>query len=247
MIKIHEVDDLKVISTSVSNFSDSLGYCEHKIPFHLEGITAPPSVETIQGTKAHKKEEVIEEEQFEFEPITTEQLTDITNDIEFKREKVYTKLQIPFNIGSEDVLVSLFGRADKVYRINETLVVQDDKFPTNLNKYKERYEPYPDQILQALTYLNSLYSDKMGDSLEDWFDIPHKEKSWIIQIKDKHNQNEPYKIFRGTQTDEALGFLHYNIERFAKLVLGVEEREHHNSANKCKPCRYADKCEFVIK
>jgi hypothetical protein len=246
LIKIHEKDSIKIITSSVTNFCDSLGYCEYKIPFHIEGIKAKPTLETIQGTRAHIQEEKFEEEHFEFEPITEEQLSDISTNVEFKREKIFTNLLIPLQFSDDQVLVSLLGRTDKVFRNNQTLVVQDDKFPNKLEKYADRFEPYPSQILQALTYLNSLYSDKGYNDPESWFEIPHTEKSWIIQIRDKHNDNKPYKIFQGMQTREALEYLHYSIDRFARLVLGIEEFEHHNSAQKCRPCSFAPQCEFRI-
>ncbi len=158
MITIDQQEELTLIKANVTEFSDSLGYCEHKIPFYLEGIKASPSPETIKGTVAHKQEERFEKEHFEFVPITHQELVDINRDIEFARENIFTRLLFPTKIGQQFVFLLLFGRADKVYRHKQTLIVQDDKFPTNLQKYQERFEPYPDQILQALTYLNSKFT-----------------------------------------------------------------------------------------
>lgn len=246
MIRILEKDSVKMISANVTDFSDALGYCEHKIPFYIKGIKAPPSKETIQGSKSHSAEEQYEEEHVEFVPVTEEQMEDTAKNIEFQREKIFTRLLIPFEFEQNRVLVGLFGRADKVFREDETLVVQDDKFTTNAKRYNSQTEPYEDQRLQVLTYLNSLYSTGKSNEPDDWFTIPHKLKQWRIQIKE-HGNLEPYKIFEGIQTKDDLSYLHFSLDRFARLVLGIEEREHHDSKMKCRPCRYADKCEFVLR
>jgi len=166
--------------------------------------------------------------------------------VEFARETIYTRNLMSFQIENQKVLVLLSGRSDKIFRIKETLVVQDDKFPSNLEKYSDRFEPYPDQILQALTYLNSLYTDNGSFDPDEWFEIPHKGKAWIIRIRDKHKENKTFKIFKGIQNDEAEKYLKSNIERFACLVLGMKERMHHNVPDKCKPCRYLEQCEFRL-
>ena len=246
MITVKEIDNGKFIHASVTDFSDSLGYCEHKIPFYLEGIKAPPSLETLQGTKAHDEEQKYEEEHFVFEPVTPEQLGDITKNLEFAREAMFTRYLTRMKIENDSITVLLSGRSDKIKRMKETLVVQDDKFPTNLQKYSERFEPYSDQILQALTYLNSSFSNDGSFNPEDWFEIPHKQKVWIIQIRDKYHENKIFKVFKGIQNDFAEKYLESNVKRFAKLVLGIEKRVHHNIPDKCKPCRYADKCEFKL-
>lgn len=246
MIKIEENDKLTSIVSTVSDFCDSMGYCEHKIPFHIEGVKPPPSIETLQGTVAHEKEEEIEKEQFEFVPITQEELSDITRDVEFAREDVSTRLVHPIRIGTQNIVVILYGRADKVFRNNQMLIVQDDKFPTNLKKYEKMFEPFNDQKLQALTYLNSQFANNDAKNQTDWFEIPHKEKAWIIQIRDKNEDNRPFKIFKGMQNKVASEFLFSSIQRFALLVLGREERQHHGIAAKCKPCRLFSQCQFRL-
>lgn len=246
MIKIKDLENKTIIFSAVTDFSDSLGYCEYKIPIIMEGVKAPPSIATLQGSAAHNAEEEYEKEHVEFEELKPEELADTKQDVEFPREEVFTRLLVPLKIGAKDIAVSLFGRTDKIFRSEETLIVQDDKFPQNLKKYTDRIEPYADQRLQALTYLNSLYSHSGGSEPDEWFEIPHKEKAWIIQIRDKNDENKPIKIFRGFQDQYALTYLHYSIERFASLVLGVKEPNHHNLASKCKPCRYFDKCEMRL-
>jgi len=246
MITINEGKKFTLIKANVTDFSDSLGYCEHKIPFYMKGIKAPPSPETIKGTAAHKQEEEFEKEHFKFVPITHAELVDMNRDIELARENIFIRLLVPTNIVQQQVLILLFGRADKIFRYKQTLIVQDDKFPTNLKKYEERFEPYPDQILQALTYLNSKFTPNGSWNPDEWLEIPHKEKAWIIQIRDKNNGNKPFRIFKGVQTEEATMFLQSSLARFAMLVLGKEERIHHNKPDKCAPCRYFDKCQFRL-
>ncbi len=245
-IKIIPSQDYKLITSTVTDFSDALGYCEHKIPFYIEGIKAAPTVEKIHGSKAHQEEEEIEKEQFEFVPITQEELADMSKDVELAREGIFTRLLVPVNVDNENVALLLHGRSDKVMRVNETLVVQDDKFPTNLKKYEERFEPFPDQILQALTYLNSKFCDDNSMNPQDWFPIEHKEKMWIIQIRDKKNDNKPFKIFKGIQNKDARDFLVSAINRYVRLILEKEERIHHNNPAKCKPCGYFGQCQFRL-
>ncbi len=249
MIKIKgSGDGGQEVTATVSDFTDAIGYCEYKIPFQLAGIRAPPSAETISGSKAHKEEEKYEMEHVELEPITPEQLSDMKQDVEFARETVLTKYQqtVATGKGGKTVTLSLFGRSDKMLRSDSRLLVQDDKFPADPQKYAERFEPYPNQMLQTLTYLNSRFSDDGTYSPDEWIDIPHAEKSWIIQIKDRGNGNRPFKIFRGTQTEETRLFLERSAQRFALLALGSLDMMHHNSAKRCAPCRYFSQCDARI-
>lgn len=235
----------RVISTPVTEFTSVMGYCEHKIPFFQEGITQPPSRATILGTKAHHQAAMEEEELGVLVPVTDEQVMDTAEDIEFQREKVYTRLEIPVELEQDQVQVMLNGRADKVYRRGETLVVHDDKTTTKPSGYANMSEPYRDQKLQVLAYLNSLYSTS-GKGKEDWFNIPHRSKQWRVVIK-LHGKEDPFKVFEGTQSEDDLAYLHYSIDRFAKLILGIEEKKHHNSANRCSPCGFANECKFVVR
>lgn len=245
MIKTERNEKLTIVTSTVTDFTDSMGYCEHKIPFYMEGIKAP-TLETLQGAEAHEKEEELEREQFVMVPITVEELTDISKDVEFAREKIFTRLILPLKIGSENIALLLHGRADKVLRNKQTLIVQDDKFPYNVKKYDKMFEPFDDQKLQALTYLNSKFSEDGSFDPKDWFDIPHKEKAWIIQIKDRNNDNKPYRIYKGIQNEQAITYLGSAMKRFVHIVLGVEERQHHNVPAKCKPCGYFEKCQFRL-
>jgi len=57
MIKINKEDDVTFLSAAVTDFADSLGYCEYKIPLSLQGIRPKPTQTLIHGTKAHHEKE----------------------------------------------------------------------------------------------------------------------------------------------------------------------------------------------
>ncbi len=112
-------------------------WCIVNTRFHFtEGIRPPPNTETIQGTKSHESAENLEKEQFEFVPMSQEELADITQDIEFARENIHTRLLIPTSLGPQKIAVLIHGRADKIMRNDQTLIVQEDKFPSNIQKYQ---------------------------------------------------------------------------------------------------------------
>jgi hypothetical protein len=62
MIKINKEDDVTFLSAAVTDFADSLGYCEYKIPLSIKGVKPRPSQALIQGTKAHHEKEQYEAE-----------------------------------------------------------------------------------------------------------------------------------------------------------------------------------------
>lgn len=245
MIEVKDGKNYRVISSNVTEFSDSVGYCEHKIPFFMEGLKAPPSQAVIRGSAMHEAAEANEKEQFVFEPITAAELADMTRNVEFAREDISTRLMFPIKAQGKPIMVILFGRADKIYRMDETLVVEEDKFPASLDRYQGRFEPFAGQKLQALAYLNSRFADGQEQGPDKWFDINHSKKEWVIRIMDRE-KNEPFRIYKGVQNEEAEQFLYSSIERFAYLVLGIVPREHHNTSSKCRPCGYKDRCEFRL-
>lgn len=75
---------------------------------------------------------------------------------------------------------------------------------------------------------------------------PKFESNYEFNEVDFNPNNEIFKIFKGKQNKDALTFLHHNLERYAKLILELEERKHHDIAAKCKPCRYKDQCKFNL-
>ena len=141
MIKINKDNDITLLTASVTDFADSLGYCEYKIPLSIQGIKPKPSQALIQGTKAHHAEEKYEQEHAELEPVSIEQIEDKEENIEFARENIYSTLMMPFEFPTENVLVSLSGRIDKILRVDETLVVQDDKFAGRPQMYDSKTQP----------------------------------------------------------------------------------------------------------
>ena len=166
-------------------------------------------------------------------------------DIEFAREDVYTTLTIPFNFSKEKVLLSLSGRIDKIMRVGGTLIVQDDKFVANPQTYENKKQPYPGQLLQVLTYLNSTFSSGRTKDPDDYFEMPHTEKKWQIRICDRETR-EPYKTFSEVQDSFALHYLHTTLEKFASIAIENSEPEHHNNKRKCDACNLKSFCDFRI-
>ena len=245
MIKLkRNRDGSRLITGSVSDFCASMGYCEVSIGHSLKGIKPAETQIVKDGTKSHEKEEIYEKEHFTFKPVTPEELTDFTKDIEFAREGLYTRFQRKLTLGDETPTLLLFGRADKVMRSNGTLIVEDTKFPANSGKYQDAFQPYNTQKLQTLLYLNSRFSEKFPFNPKDCFDIGCQSRAWIINIKDKITC-ESIKVFKGLQTKEAEDFLNFNVDRFALLVLGKLAVEHHNNVKKCNGCSFKD-CEFKL-
>lgn len=246
MIQIRETPNgnYRLIS-SVSEFCDSMGYCEIRIKHFLKGIKPPQTKITIDGTKSHEKEVEYEKEHFEFVPISQEELTDIKKDIEFAREDIYTRFLTEMKYENKKLLMLIVGRADKISRSKGTLIVEDTKYPHNIQKYLEKIEPYDDQKLQTLLYLNSYFTENGSLNPKDWFTIPHDKKAWIINVKDKKT-GESVKIFRGIQTEVAEDFLNGKLSKFALVVLGVIEPEHHKNIKKCLKCRFLSSCEYKM-
>lgn len=245
MIKIREMSDGNpLIVSSVSDFCDSMGFCEFKIRHFLKGIKPPQTKITIDGTESHEKEVEYEREHFEFVSLSPEELGDLNKDVEFAREAIYTRFLTQMIYGTQKIPILIFGQADKVARSKGMLIVEDTKFPENKQRYLEKFEPYEDQKLQILLYLNSRFSETGSLESEEWFEIPHNEKVWVINIKDKDTGGS-LKIFRGTQTREAEVFLNQKLNRFALIVLGKLEPEHHKSIGKCRSCRFKD-CDYKL-
>ncbi len=246
MIKIENQENLKLIKASVSEFTSSITYCEHQIPFYIQGIRPSKKLHTSEGSAAHKLEQVLERETTTLVPMSDAQMADVTYDFELIRDNIFTRMLYPFQIGQQNISVVLNGRADKIMRSNGTLIVQDDKFPGDVSRYEERSQPYDGDKLQVLVYLNSKFNHKGMWDESAWFDIPHQQKEWIICVKDKNNGNKPCKTFRSLQSADDMSYLSSSIERFAKLVLEMEGRRHHNRATICAACGFVDQCRFRL-
>ena len=245
MIKINKEDDVTFLSAAVTDFADSLGYCEYKIPLSIKGVRLKPTQALIQGTNAHHEKEQYEQEHVELEPVTITEIKDEKKDIEFARENIYSTLTAPFEFPEDNVLVSLSGRIDKIMRVDGTLIVQDDKFAGRPQVYDSKTRPYPSQLLQVLTYLNSTYSAKRGNNPDDIFEMPHTEKQWQIRICDRKTR-EPYKIYSEIQDAFSMHFLVSSLKKFAGIALNIDEPTHHNSMPKCNACNLKNSCEFRL-
>ncbi|MDD3791920.1 MAG: PD-(D/E)XK nuclease family protein [Candidatus Bathyarchaeota archaeon] len=243
MIEVKKVSSGAIqVKSSVSDFCAAMGYCELRIKHFLRGIRPPQTQIMIEGIASHEKEEAYEKEHFKFEPVTSEELKDLKKDIEFIREGLYTRYTKELTFGGESVSLLIYGRADKVMRSQGTLIVEDSKYPQTKDKYLDKYEPYNDQKLQTLLYLNSLFSDVTCFDQTRCFEISCNRKAWIINIKDKFTL-QSIKIFQGYQTKQAEDFLNQKISRFVLLVLDRMQPTHHENVNKCRSCRFKD-CEY---
>jgi hypothetical protein len=170
-------------------------------------------------------------------PVTHEELVDLKKDVEFAYESINTRLAVPLNLQKyPKANLLIYGRADKVYRSQGTLIVEESKFPYNLAKYLQTFEPYPDHKLQTLLYLNSLFSSQNSIDQKTWFEIPHTQKAWIINIKDRKTGGT-IKTFKGLQTTELEQYMNANIQRFANIAAGEVQPRHHLRQAKCSKCR----------
>jgi len=170
---------------------------------------------------------------------------DITKDIEFAREKIFTRYLCSMKIGEQRIRLLLIGKADKVYRSKGRLFIEDIKTTFNPEKYSDKFEPYEDHKLQVLVYLNSLYTANGSFNSDDWFRISHKSKAWIIKIIDS-NDDKIVRIFEAVHTKQAKKYLKTKIERFILLTLGKNEKQHHGSIRKCSSCRLFGMCEYRL-
>ncbi|MGI0065934.1 MAG: hypothetical protein ACREAT_04130, partial [Nitrosotalea sp.] len=118
-----------------------MGYCEFQIPFFIEGIRAE-TVQMQKGTEHHEKVERIEKETTIPIPLTKTKLEDKKEDLNFMREDINTSFVKEFDFKEGKARLVLSGRADKVIRQNETLIVFDDKLASNPRRYDTMPLPY---------------------------------------------------------------------------------------------------------
>jgi len=255
MIRIDDSTDILLIKAPVSEFVFSLTYCEHKIPFYIRGVKVEREEAEIRknvGKEGHIKEEKIEEEKIEkgeIRPVPAIELpwvlSDPKCDIEFVREEVTTKLLYSTKIDEKDIKLILYGRADKVSRKGECLIIEEDKFPSNPSGYAARDKPFDSYVLQALTYLNSKFAKKDDGIKFNWFDIPHSKKKWIVNIRER-NDNNIVRSFEGMAEEQDKLYLESNLFKFISLIVGKTEKVHHNNIKKCIPCEYSDICSHSM-
>ena len=220
-----------------------MGYCEFQIPFFIEGVKVQ-TVEMSKGTEYHEEAERIERESSVAVPLTRVQLEDTGADLDFMREDIQTLFEKEFDISGGKVRLYLFGRADKVVRRQETLIISDDKHTSNLGRYGIMSEPYFSQMLQVLAYLNSRYY--LGESFGGWSEIPHVRKKYEINIVDSGTKSV-YKRFEGIVTGGQVDLFLDAASSFALKCLSLQGLVHHNSEKKCKACGYFGTCSHALR
>jgi hypothetical protein len=227
----------------VTDFTDAMGYCEFKIPFLVEGVKVK-TAEMIIGSVHHEDLERMERETVVPVPLTREKLQDKKADLSFMREDVNTVFTHEFDLPSGPSRVTLFGRADKVYRENEVLIISDDKHTANPGRHDALKNPYNDQLLQVLAYLHSRYD--LGSPFGGVAEIPHTQKMYRINIVDSRTR-QIYKTYQESVTSMHTGFFMDFVLRFMLKCLQLDELVHHNSKAKCKACGYFGECSNALK
>ena len=96
MIKINKRNDITFVNAAVTDFSDSMGYCEYKIPLSIQGAKTKPSQALIQWTKAHHEIVQYASEHVELAPVTIPEFKDEKTHIEFARANNYSTLTALF-------------------------------------------------------------------------------------------------------------------------------------------------------
>jgi hypothetical protein len=227
----------------VTDFTGSMGYCEFQIPFFIEGVRVKTS-QMLVGTEYHEEAERIDRETAVVVPLTKTKLQDKKEDLSFVREDIQTAFVKEFDFPAGKAVLSLFGRADKVVRKKETLIVSDDKHVSNPTRYDIMAEPYVGQLLQVLAYLNSKYY--LGESFGGWKEIPCSTRMYQINIVDSRTKSiyKTYEEIVNDTHDEL--FLDY-ASKFVRKCLELDSLEHHNSKPKCKACGYFGDCSHALR
>ena len=120
MIKIYKEGDVTFLNASVTDFADSLGYCEYKIPLSIKGIRPRPTQSLILGIKAHHAEEKYEKEHVEFYKLPTDY-----RDLIIYTGFAYSGRNLILTRASDAVIIGC-GRMGTV---NEFTIAFEDKKP----------------------------------------------------------------------------------------------------------------------
>lgn len=198
----------------------------------------------VKGAEHHEEAERIERETAILVPLTVEKLQDKKQDLSFVREDVRAVYQIEFDTEKGKALLTLKGRADKVIRMQSTLIIYDDKSTVNPSRHDNRTEPYLDSLLQLLTYLHSKFY--LGRKLGGWAEIPHSKKMYQVNIIDR-NSGQIYKTYEETVTKVHTQLLIDHATKFALKCLELDALAHHNNKYKCRPCGYFKDCSFALR
>jgi hypothetical protein len=217
-----------------------MGYCEFLIPFFIEGVKAE-TVQMAAGAQFHEQAEKMERETAVVVPLTKTKLEDKKADLDFIREDIQTLFLLELPDGK--ARLELFGRADKVMRQNETLIISDDKHTSSPGRHDAMREPYDSQLLQVLVYLHSKYY--LGDLL-GWAEIPHERKAYQVNIIDGRT-GSVYKRYENVVGSKETGLLFGNALRFAQKCLQWNELVHHNSRARCRACGFFGECSKALR
>jgi hypothetical protein len=243
LIKITQSGDIYQIEAYVTDFAGSMGYCEFKIPFYIEGQYVKTAM-MEQGSKNHEKAEQIERETSVSIPLTSKMLKNKKADLSFFREAILTRYERIIESDQGKAKLVLIGRADKVMRRGSILVVADDKNSGRPQVHDSLTKPYDDQLLQVLTYLHSNFY--LGQQFGGWGQIPHTKKMYQVNILDRRT-SEVYKTYEDYVSEEHEEWLADYTDRFALKCLQWAELEHHFKRDKCKACSYLDSCTNALK
>jgi len=241
-----EKDEIGVshVKAFVTDFTEAMGYCEFKIPFFINDVNEIKTEQRVIERQYYQEAEKIGPEASIMLPLSKTKLRDKKEDISLKGVDIQTQFTQEIRSSKGKSKLTLFGRADKIFRKNGTLIISDDRNTSNPNHHDSRMEPYNDQLLQILTYLHSKFY--LGDSFGGWTQIPHKRKSYQINIIDNRTQIIR-KRYEEIVTPRHENLLFNSTIRFTQKCLQWLELNHHNSKTKCKPCDFLNDCEKALR
>lgn len=151
-----------------------------------------------------------------------------------------------------------------VYRKNpfdshilQSLIYLNSKFSIVHNSPKKEIDRYINRNNTVNTsqgtinmFFDMVNENSSYHNVNDWFDIPHLKKKWIVNIRNSESgdtKNNIVKTFEGIQNENDEIFLQEKMSRFVSLVMDNDQRYHHGNFKKCIPCEYADICKFSLK
>jgi len=231
------------VKAFVTDFTEAMGYCEFKIPFFINDLKEIKSERVISGTQFYQELQKINSETSIMLPLSKTKLRDKKADLSLIREDIQTQFTQEVRSSRGKSKLTLFGRADKIFRKNGTLIISDDRNTANPSHHASRTEPYSDHLLQALTYLHSKYY--LGDSFGGWAQIPHKRKSYQINIIDNKTKRVQ-KTYEEIVSPRHENLLFNSTIQFTQKCLQWLELNHHNSKTKCESCGFFNDCEKAL-
>ena len=231
------------VKAFVTDFTEAMGYCEFKIPFFINGVNEIKTEQMIIERQFYQAEKIDPETSIML-PLSKTKLRDKKADLSLLRMNIHTQFTQEVRSSKGKSKLTLFGRADKIFRKNGTLIISDDRTTSNPNHHDSRMEPFNDQLLQVLTFLHSKFY--LGDSFGGWTQIPHKRKSYHINIIDNRTQRI-HKTYEEIVSPRHENLLFNSTIQFAQKCLQWLELNHHNSKTKCEPCGFFNDCKKALR